>query len=94
MEKVTKNLKVTIFCPGPTFTNFMPEMFTNKLNENFGETAQPGDRRMTAERCGYLFAVALANGIQESWAAVFPIILLSYLNVYFPNLMKRYSTKF
>ncbi|XP_077290720.1 dehydrogenase/reductase SDR family member 7 [Arctopsyche grandis] len=88
-EKFTKNLKITVFCPGPTFTNFLQESFTSKIDEKYGQSVQSNDKRMTAERCGYLFAVALANKIEESWAAVFPIILLSYLNIYFPNLMKR-----
>lgn len=42
------------------------------------------DRRMTAERCGQLCAVALANKLPEVWMGVFPMIPFSYLVVYFP----------
>ena len=28
LEKLNKNLDVTLFCPGPTFTNFLAESFT------------------------------------------------------------------
>lgn len=88
-EKILKNIAVTIFCPGPTFTNFLQESFTAKNNVKFGQAIQSNDKRMSGERCGYLFAIALANKLEESWAAISPIIPLSYLNCYFPNLLKR-----
>lgn len=39
---------------------------------------------MTGERCGELSAIALANKTHESWMAVFPLIPISYIWVYFP----------
>ncbi|XP_074033032.1 dehydrogenase/reductase SDR family member 7 isoform X3 [Leptinotarsa decemlineata] len=50
----------------------------------YNGSVQPSDKRMTAERCGYLSAVALANKTSESWIAVFPLISFTYIAVYFP----------
>lgn len=79
------SLGVTIFCPGPTFSNFLQEAFTDKDNEKFGGNVQPTDRRMTAERCGELFATALANRTFISFVGCFPIPLLVQLSSHFPN---------
>lgn len=54
------------------------------INQKYGIGTQPTDKRMTAERCGELYAVALANKLPESWMGVFPIIPLTYIAVYFP----------
>nr|CAD7404949.1 unnamed protein product [Timema cristinae] len=87
-EKYGRNLDVTLLCPGPVFTNFLAESFTGKANEKFGKSVNPDDRRMTAERCGHLCAVALANKSSEVWMAPLPIIPLAYIFVYFPNVGK------
>nr|CAD7587948.1 unnamed protein product [Timema genevievae] len=87
-EKYGRNLDVTLLCPGPVFTNFLAESFTGKANEKFGKSVSPDDRRMTAERCGHLCAVALANKSFEVWMAPLPIIPLAYIFVYFPNVGK------
>ncbi|XP_057660774.1 dehydrogenase/reductase SDR family member 7 [Diorhabda carinulata] len=84
-EKLNKNLHITLLCPGPTFTNFLKDCFTNKEGKTLNSSVRPTDRRMTAERCGYLNAVALANQTRESWMSVRPLILLTYGMVYYPN---------
>ncbi|XP_074033031.1 dehydrogenase/reductase SDR family member 7 isoform X2 [Leptinotarsa decemlineata] len=83
-ERLGKNIHVTLLCPGPTFSNFLAECFTEKEGEKYNGSVQPSDKRMTAERCGYLSAVALANKTSESWIAVFPLISFTYIAVYFP----------
>ncbi|KAJ8973393.1 hypothetical protein NQ317_002761 [Molorchus minor] len=88
IEKMQDNIHVTVLCPGPTFTNFLAESFTETHGQKFNGSVQPKDRRMTAERCGYLNAVALANKTKESWMAVFPVIPLTYISVYFPTLFR------
>nr|CAI5837522.1 unnamed protein product [Callosobruchus analis] len=86
VHKLPKNIHVTLLCPGPTFSNFLAESFTDKPGEKYGLQVQPTDKRMTAERCGYLNAVALVNKTKESWIAIRPIIALTYVMVYFPVL--------
>ncbi|XP_045463542.1 dehydrogenase/reductase SDR family member 7 isoform X2 [Harmonia axyridis] len=83
-EKTGRGLSVSIICPGPIFTNFLSESFTNTVGQKYGKNVQSTDRRMTAERCGHLCAVALANKIRESWVALPPIVLFTYFAVYFP----------
>ncbi|KAG5893230.1 hypothetical protein JTB14_013392 [Gonioctena quinquepunctata] len=85
LEKFGKNIDVTLLCPGPTFSNFLPESFTEKDNEKYNETQEATDNRMSTERCAYLIAVALANKTYESWIAIFPSLSITYLMVYFPN---------
>lgn len=43
---------------------------------------------MTAERCGFLFAVALANKIYLSWVGLFPISALLYISSHYPTISK------
>lgn len=86
IEKLASNITVTLLCPGPVFTNFLSESFTDKTGEKFGQGVEVTDRRMTAKRCGYLCAVAIANKLEEAWMALFPIIPFYYIFVYYPNI--------
>ncbi|XP_022917940.1 dehydrogenase/reductase SDR family member 7 [Onthophagus taurus] len=87
-EKIGKRLFVTLLCPGPTFTNFLQNCFTEKEGENYSETVQPTDKRMTGQRCGELCAIALANKQEEAWIAIQPLITFLYVAVYMPNIFK------
>ena len=40
---------------------------------------------MSAERCAYLTAVTIANGLDEVWISKNPILLFVYLIQYCPN---------
>lgn len=86
IEKLASNIAVTLLCPGPVHSNFLAESFTDTAGEKFGQAVEATDRRMTAERCGYLCAVAIANKLEEAWMALFPIIPLYYIFVYYPNI--------
>lgn len=60
-------------------------MFVNNvLLQKYNESVSTTDRRMTAERCGDLCGVAIANKLSESWMAIFPLIPFTYVAVYFP----------
>ncbi|XP_018325407.1 dehydrogenase/reductase SDR family member 7 [Agrilus planipennis] len=87
-EKTGKNLTVSIICPGPVFTNFLSESFTETVGKKYGISAKPTDRRLTMERCGELCAITLANQLDESWMALFPLIPFTYTAVYFPLIFK------
>ncbi|XP_055620610.1 dehydrogenase/reductase SDR family member 7-like [Toxorhynchites rutilus septentrionalis] len=79
---------VTIFCPGPTATNFLQECFTNKPGEKINQRTNPGDRRMTSERCAHLYAIALANKTYLSWAGRCPMNFIYYIGCYYPNVKR------
>lgn len=85
-EKLLQNIKITILCPGPTFTNFLAECFTDKPDEKYGLSTKPTDKRMTGARCGELCAISIANELNESWMGCPPLISFLFIAVYFPNL--------
>ncbi|XP_073827150.1 dehydrogenase/reductase SDR family member 7-like [Musca autumnalis] len=76
-----RSLDVTIFNPGPVITDFLKEAFTALPNEKFGHETNE-QYRMTAERCGYLYATALVNKLQMSWCGRFPVNLMCYVTRY------------
>lgn len=84
------NVDVTIFCPGPTATDFLQESFTDIPGKKYGQAVDSTDRRMTIERCGYIFASAIANKQYLTWCALFPIPILTYIMLYYPNLSALY----
>lgn len=75
------SLDVSIFNPGPVATDFLKEAFTNSINQKVNQPAS-GQNRMSAERCGQLFAYALANKVKMSWCGQFPVNLLTYASQY------------
>ena len=48
------------------------------------------NKRVTAERCAYLMAVAMANQLFEVWISLNPELLYCYLFQYLPAIAKRY----
>lgn len=84
--EMTEQMDVTIFCPGPTATEFLQNAFTAVPGQKFGQSVQTGDKRMTAERCGFLMATAIANKTLTSFVGPFPVPLLTYIACYYPNL--------
>lgn len=82
------SIDVTCFCPGPIATPFLEECFTENSETKYGIPVSPNERRMTSERCGKLFAVAIANKTWLSWVGLFPISALIYVVQYYPNLRK------
>ncbi|KAH8305526.1 hypothetical protein KR018_002748 [Drosophila ironensis] len=72
-----RKLDITIFAPGPIATDFLQEAFTGTQGAKVG-LSTANQKRMTAERCGHLFAVALANKMDLTWCGLFPVNLLAY----------------
>lgn len=85
------SMDVTLFCPGPTHTEFLQHAFTGIHGQNYNQSVQPTDRRMTAERCAVLMATALANKCQINFVGPFPVPGLMYISCYYPNLRKLYE---
>ncbi|XP_030383910.1 dehydrogenase/reductase SDR family member 7 [Scaptodrosophila lebanonensis] len=70
-------LEVSIFSPGPIATNFLQEAFTGSQGEKVG-LSTANQKRMTAERCGELFATAIANKMDFTWCGLFPVNAIAY----------------
>ncbi|XP_065091882.1 dehydrogenase/reductase SDR family member 7-like [Ochlerotatus camptorhynchus] len=81
-------IDVTIFCPGPTATNFLQECFTSTSGEKFSKPVNADDRRLTSERCAELYAIALANKTPLSWAGTRPMNFIFYIGCYYPNVKR------
>lgn len=84
------SMNITLFCPGPTHTEFLQNAFTGKHGEKYNISAQPTDRRMTAERCAVLMATAIANKCELCFVGPFPVPALLYISCYYPSLRKLY----
>lgn len=87
------NINVNLYCPGPTFSNFLQEAFVETPGQKYNQPVQATDKRMTTERCAYLYAVALANNTGLCWSGMFPINWIAYIGLYYPNI-KRLWVKF
>ncbi|TDG45124.1 hypothetical protein AWZ03_008462 [Drosophila navojoa] len=72
-----RKLDVTIFAPGPIATDFLMEAFTATKGGKVGDSTA-NQKRLTAERCGELFAVAIANKMDLSWCGLFPVNAMAY----------------
>ncbi|XP_012256041.2 dehydrogenase/reductase SDR family member 7 [Athalia rosae] len=88
IEALGKNIKTTIFCPGPVQTPFLAESFTGKTGEKLGEQTAVTPDKISSERCGELYALALANGIHECWVCFPKVMILLHICFYYPNLGK------
>ncbi|XP_067625053.1 dehydrogenase/reductase SDR family member 7 [Eurosta solidaginis] len=89
-----RNIDVTIFCPGPIATDFLQEAFTAEPGQKHGGSTK-GQKRMTSERCGVLYASAIANKLNLSFCAMFPVVFLAYACQYsiFTSIFRRFLVK-
>jgi len=85
-EKMSKNIPITIVCPGPIQTPFLAEGFTEKPGEKYGHETEISKSKMAPGRCSKLMAVAIANQVRVAWIANPLVIQLTYLAVNYPNL--------
>ncbi|XP_042232018.1 dehydrogenase/reductase SDR family member 7-like [Homarus americanus] len=96
VEKARLGLDVTVVYPGPVESNLLKVSFTENKGEQFGQ--ERIGKRMSAERCAHLYAVAIANRLTEAWMTGQPILTIMHLNHYLPFLlkmaMKRIPLKF
>lgn len=86
MEK--PHINVTIFCPGPVFSNLLENCFTNEKGIVYGMTMQPNDKRMSVVRCSELMAISIANRTGISFVGPFPWQAMIYIWNYYPNIRK------
>lgn len=86
IEKIDKAIPVTIVCPGPIQTNFLAEAYTDKSGEKYGENVNENSKnKISAQRCGTLMGIAIANRLSEVWIAKPIVLQLVYTRMYYPN---------
>lgn len=86
LEKLNKNIAVTMVCPGPIQTNFLAECFTEKKGVKFGVNTEISEMKLSVERCATLMGIAIANKLREVWICKSVPLQLTYLAKYMPNL--------
>lgn len=89
-----RKLDVSIFAPGPIATDFLQEAFTGSQGGKVG-LSTANQKRLTAERCGELFAVALANKMDLTWCGLFPVNAMAYCarNATLAKLLGKFMTE-
>lgn len=87
IEKLGKNIQVTIACPGPIETNFLSQAYTEQLGKKYGEEiSKNSQNKLSSERCAVLMGIAIANKLTEVWISKPHVLQLVYLRIYFPNI--------
>lgn len=89
-----KNLKVTLLCPGPTFSRILETSFTEQPGIQMNQSHAPDSRRMTTERCAKLCFTAIVNRVSVAWISIHPVLAACYLAQYLPNVLVLIFTKF
>ncbi|KAI1307648.1 Dehydrogenase/reductase SDR family member 7 [Halotydeus destructor] len=93
-ELGNRGIWVTLVCPGVIETELWGRAFTETPGE-VKPLAREAMRIMpttSAERCGQLYAVAIANAPAQAWIVRQPRLMGIYFNHYFPTLTRWLST--
>ncbi|XP_011302826.1 dehydrogenase/reductase SDR family member 7 [Fopius arisanus] len=88
VEKMNKNIPISIVCPGAVQTPFLSESFTDTIGKKFGEVTANAKNKLSSERCAHLIAVAMVNHVDECWIAHSTSLQLTYLARYYPNIAR------
>lgn len=87
-EYSTKDIKVTMICPGPVFSRISENSFTAKAGEKLGLQIGDTAKRMPTERCAQLIGVATSNSLAECWISPHPVLIMYYLYQYIPTISR------
>ncbi|ELU00489.1 hypothetical protein CAPTEDRAFT_167067 [Capitella teleta] len=88
IESCSDDIKVTMICPGPVFSDITKHCFTGQKGQLLNQAMKSNEKRVTTQRCAELMAAGIANQVEEVWIALQPVLLLAYLTQYFPSIMK------
>ncbi|XP_055879659.1 dehydrogenase/reductase SDR family member 7-like isoform X3 [Biomphalaria glabrata] len=87
------NIDITLICPGPVFSNLFQHAATGKQGELVGRNMENSEKRMSTERCAYLSCVAIANRMYEVWVSQNPILFMTYITIFLPDVGKWLASK-
>ncbi|XP_074612714.1 dehydrogenase/reductase SDR family member 7-like isoform X2 [Acropora palmata] len=95
------NISVQTVCPGPVESNIFDYAFTKDVNKPLKDEPSLSGllkknilKKMTTERCAKLMVVGMANNLDETWISEHPVLLIYYMNQYFPNLTRWIAKKY
>lgn len=92
--EASKNIKVTLLCPGPVFSRILETAYTEQPGVQVNQTHSPDARRMSTERCARLCLTAIVNRVTVAWISIQPILSVCYLAQYLPFVVVLIFTKF
>jgi dehydrogenase/reductase SDR family protein 7 len=93
IEMASKNISVTIACPGPVFSNISDVAFVGKAGQTYGQDQSNDKNRMQTSRCAELMFIAVANKLHEVWISRHPALLMTYCTQYLPTISAIYLRK-
>ncbi|XP_067036797.1 dehydrogenase/reductase SDR family member 7-like [Acropora muricata] len=95
------NISVQTVCPGPVESNIFDYAFTKDVNKALKDEPSLSGllkknvlKKMTTERCAKLMVVGMANNLDETWISEHPVLIIYYMNQYFPNLTRWIAKKY
>ncbi|XP_046567150.1 dehydrogenase/reductase SDR family member 7-like [Haliotis rubra] len=93
IEGYDDNIKVTMVCPGPVFSDALKVAFTEQRSEGLGVEMRSSENRMATDRCAHLIAVAMSNSLDEVWVSRNPELSYCYLFQYFPAIARKIAVR-
>ncbi|XP_068712031.1 dehydrogenase/reductase SDR family member 7-like [Montipora foliosa] len=100
LELAQYNIGVQIVCPGLVESNLLENAFGEDVNRPYEDAPSYKNvpktmpfELMSTDRCADLITVSMANNLDEVWIAEHPILLLFYINQYFPILARWISKR-
>ncbi|XP_071080075.1 dehydrogenase/reductase SDR family member 7-like [Haliotis cracherodii] len=93
IEGYDDNIKITMVCPGPVFSDALKAAFTEERGEGLGVEMRSSENRMATDRCAQLIAVAMSNSLDEVWVSRNPELTYCYLFQYFPAIARKIGVR-
>lgn len=93
-ESYARGIRISLICPGPVVSAITERAFTARSGESWGKKHFDDRKRMPTDRCAYLMAVAIANGLDEVWICQQPILMYYYASQYMPSVTRFITTRF
>ena len=85
-------LSVLLVCAGPVVTPVVERAFTSQPGQVWGKKHADDSSRIPVARCARLYAVAMANKLDEVWISRNPLLLSVYAYQYCPSFMRKFAT--
>lgn len=88
LELWTRDITVSIICPGPVNTKLFEKSLTADLSTKMERTNFDfGVTMMSVDRCAELYAIALANQVHVAWIVAQPVLAILYTAAYIPTVL-------
>ncbi|KAK0059855.1 dehydrogenase/reductase SDR family member 7 [Biomphalaria pfeifferi] len=93
LEVGEHNIDVTVICPGPVVSQILEHAVGGRQGEAVQKGLDMNLSHMSTERCAYLSCVAIANRMYQVWITQNPILIVTYIYMFLPDLGKWMTLK-